>query len=243
MDTEAQRTDVEAELAAFKDSLLANLGIGGLFTRNPIAHKWKAPFRAVMLRECVFWRLHELLEQSYVLYQQQHMLGARILLRSAFETLAVLIRINQHMGEVVSGEMTFHEFDERTCKMLLGSKDKSTNYEAVNVNTVIRHCAKRYDWIEKLYADLSESAHPNHDGLCIGYSKIDREALEAQFASKWNAIYSAGHLHGLLMCIEMFRHEYNDEWSPRFEALEKWMEANDAELEATKPGAGLLAAD
>jgi hypothetical protein len=147
------------------------------------------------------------------------------------------------MTEVVDEKLTFDAFDQRTCQMLLGSKNKSTNYEAINVNTVITHCAKRYSWIEQLYGELSESAHPNHEGLATGYSKIDMESLEAHFMSKWAAMYSGGHLHGMLLCMDMFRHEYNEEWSARFEALEKWLEANDEELERTRPSAGLLAPD
>ena len=61
---------VEHALARFKASLLQSFDIGGLFSRNNIAHKWKATFRSVLLREAVFWRLEDLLQQSYALHQQ-----------------------------------------------------------------------------------------------------------------------------------------------------------------------------
>jgi hypothetical protein len=34
--------------------------------------------------------------------------------------------------------------------------------------------------------------------------------------------------------MDMFQHEYNDELTKEFAALEKWIEANDEQLEATK---------
>lgn len=44
-----------------------------------------------MLREAAFWRMHDLMTQSYELHVLERGLGARILLRSGFETLATLV--------------------------------------------------------------------------------------------------------------------------------------------------------
>jgi hypothetical protein len=61
-------TLIEQSLTKWKSSLPAKVEIGGLISRNPTAHKWKAPFRSLNLREAVFWRLHNLLAQSYALH-------------------------------------------------------------------------------------------------------------------------------------------------------------------------------
>jgi hypothetical protein len=82
---------VEEALAELKASLCKSVDIGGLYTRNPVAHKWKAPYRSLCLRETVAWRTQDLLEQSLLLHNSHHSLGARILLRSALETVTVLI--------------------------------------------------------------------------------------------------------------------------------------------------------
>ena len=44
---------VEQNLANWKESLLSKIPVGGLLSRNPVAYKWKAPFRVWMLREAV----------------------------------------------------------------------------------------------------------------------------------------------------------------------------------------------
>src|SRR5687768_4898197 len=92
---------VEQNLANWKDSLFPSIPVGGLLSRNPVAYKWKALFRVWMLREAVFWRLHDLMTQSHALHQQGHGLGARILLRSGFESLATLIYLNELMKQVL----------------------------------------------------------------------------------------------------------------------------------------------
>ncbi len=229
----AEETVAQA-LARFKASLLPSFEIGGLFSRNPTAHKWKATFRSLLLREAVFWRLEDLLRQSFALHQQGHALGARILLRSALETLATLIYLNQLTANVLDGSLNFHAFGDKTAVLLLGSRNKMTDHKAMNIQSVLGKCATRYDFIETFYADLSEAAHPNHEGLIMGYSKPDRESFVENFSNRWKELYSKTHEPGMLIVMKMFEHEYNDVWTEKFAALEKWLEANDAELEASK---------
>ncbi|HSI50206.1 MAG TPA: hypothetical protein VLA61_18185 [Ideonella sp.] len=225
---------VEQALANWKASLDPKLELGGLYVRNPTAHKWKAPFRSLMLRESVFWRLHDLLVQSHVLFQAGHVLGARILLRSGFETLALLIYLNQLMAKVLDGTLNFHTFSEKTSQLLLGSKDRSTNHVAINIVTVLGHCDKRYPGLVKLYGELSESAHPNYEGICIGYSTVDHDNQVTNFANMWAEMYGNTHLKGMRACMVLFEAEYNEVWPDHFDELERWIEANDVELEATK---------
>ena len=101
---------IEQNLANWRTSLMQSIPIGGLLSRNATAYKWKATFRCWMLREVTFWRLTDLLTQSYVLHRQKHGLGARILLRSGFETLAMLVYLNQLIEQVLEGNLSFHLF-------------------------------------------------------------------------------------------------------------------------------------
>lgn len=225
---------VEQNLANWKGSLLSSIPVGGLLSRNPIAYKWKAPFRVWMLREAVFWRLYDLMTQSYALHQQGHGLGARILLRSGFESLATLIYLNQLMQQVLDGKLNFHAFGNKTSVLLLGSRNNEQMPRSLNIVTVLDKCDKRYPGLMALYADLSESAHPSYEGLCKGYSKIDRDEYETHFSNRWMELYGDRHLGAIELCMMTFHHEYNEEWPALMETLEGWIEANDAELEATK---------
>lgn len=225
---------IEQNLINWKGSLFQSIPVGGLFSRNPVAHKWKAPFRVVVLREAVFWRLHDLMTQSYALHQQGHGLGARILLRSGFETLATLIYLNQLMRQVLDGKLNFHAFSKKTSVLLLGSRNREDGPRSLNIVTVLEKCDKRYPGLMAIYADLSESAHPNYEGLCMGYSKFDRGEYETTFSNRWMELYGDRHLGSMELCMETFHHEYNDVWTDLIVKLESWIEANDAELEATK---------
>ncbi len=227
---------VEQKLANWKKSLFPSIPVGGLLSRNVVAYKWKAPFRSLMLREAVFWRLHDLLTQSYALHQQGHGLGARILLRSAFESLATLIYLNHLMQQVLVGRLNFHLFSEKTAVLLLGSRNNERGHRSINIVTVLEKCDKRYPGLMALYSDLSESAHPSYEGLCTGYSKIEHDEYEITFSNRWMELYGDRHLNSMELCMETFRHEYNDVWADLIVKLENWIEANDTELEATLRG-------
>lgn len=225
---------IDERLANWQKSLCPTLEVAGLFARNPIAHKWKAPFRSLVLRETIFWRTHDLLTQSFELHLARHTLGARIILRSAFETLATLIYLNQATSAVVGGTQNFHSFSQRTSRLLLGSRDKSTKHEAINIISVIDSCEKTYPGIAGLYATLSETAHPNFEGMCFGYSRIDHDNHVAEFSNNISAMYEDKLVSSMELCIFVFEHEYNIEWPRQFERLEIWLAANDAVLEETK---------
>lgn len=228
---------VEQNLANWQASLMASIPVGGLCSRNPIAYKWKAPFRCWLLREAAFWRVTDLLTQSYTLHQQEHGLGARILLRSGFETLASLIYLNQLIHRVLYSELDFHLFARKTSVLLLGSRDGSTNHTSLNIVTILQKCDKRYPGLEKLYGSLSESAHPNYEGMVVGYSKVDHDEHETQFSNRWMQLYGGSHLGLMDLCMKAFHHEYDEVWADLIGKLEAWIVENDDRLETTKVAA------
>lgn len=224
---------IEQNLTNWHKSLMATIPVEGLLSRNPVAYKWKATFRCWLLREAAFWRITDLLTQSYLLHQQGHGLGARVLLRSGFETLATLIYLNQLMQQVLENELDFHAFAKRTSVLLLGSRDGSTNHKSLNILTILQKCDKRYPGLEKLYGTLSESAHPNYEGMVVGYSKVDHDEYATKFSNRWMQIYGKSHLGSMELCMMTFYHEYNEVWADLMARLEGWIVENEDSLEAT----------
>ena len=225
---------IKQALENWKNSLPKEVPLAGLISINPTAYKWNALYRSRVLRETVFWRLHDLLTQSYTLHQQGHALGARILLRSGFETLATLIYLNQLKTSVLDGSLGFHAFSDKTSLLLLGSRNETTKHKSINIVTVLEKCDKSYPGMIKLYADLSESSHPNHEGICIGYSSIDFENHITTFSNKFPNMHSEKHHEYMLLCMKIFEHEYNEVSVSEIRKLEAYIETNDAQLEATK---------
>jgi hypothetical protein len=227
-------SEIELILLRWKQSLCDSVSAGGQFARNPTAHKWKATYRSLVLRETVFWRTHDLLTQAHLLFTSKHILGSRILIRSALESTATLIHLNQLTAKVLAGKLDFHAFDDKTRKLMLGSRDGTTKHTSLNIATVLEHCDKKYKGISGIYATLSECAHPNFEGVCFGYSEINYERHETHFLNKWEAMWADRHESLVKMICAVFETEYNNVWAPQLEELEAWLTEHDAELEATK---------
>lgn len=227
-------TDIKKYLTEFKASLRKEIQLGELFARNHTAHKWKGPFRTIILRESLAWRLQDLLEQSFQLSSTGGLLGARILLRSAFETVAVLVYLNKAMRSVVTGNLKYYDFCSKTSRLLMGSRDKTTSFESINIMSMLESADKRYPGLTAWYAGLSESAHPNFEGVVLGYTTIDENSKITTFENRWCDMYGKTHDTALVACMKVFLAEYNEEWSDAFESLEIWIEAHDVELEANK---------
>jgi len=227
-------TEIEKLLQRWKTSLCPSVSLAGHYAHKPVAHKWKATYRSLVLRESVFWRTYDLLTQAHLLFTQDHVIGSRILLRSALESVAILIYLNQMTEQVLNGKLDFHEFSSKTRQLLLGSRDETTKHSSINIVTVLERCDKKYEGVVSIYATLSESAHPNYEGICFGYSRVDYERDQTNFGNHWREMWGDRH-HSLVKLIAtVFEHEYNDVWAPQLEALEAWLESHDAELEATK---------
>jgi hypothetical protein len=227
---------IEQNLANWRNSLVVHIPVAGLLSRNPIVYKWKAPMRSWMLREALLWRQHDLMSQSYSLYQQGHMLGARILLRSGLETLAILIYLNQLTGQVLDGKLSFHAWGEKTTILLLGSRNNETMPLTINILTILEKCDGRYPGLKKLYDSLSESAHPNYEGLYGGYSTTNYSEYETTFSNRWMELHGEQHPKLIDLCMGTFHEEYDSVWSELIDKLECWIECNDVELEASKNG-------
>lgn len=230
--------NVAKVLDIWNSSLCKKIELGGLISRNSTAHKWKATYRSIVLRELTFWRVTDLLNQMVALANAGHVLGVRILLRSAIETLGILIYLNQKTKAVLDRKEAFNAFSDMTSQLMLGSKNKTTKIGAINVTHTIleKWCEKKYPGIFAIYADLCESAHPNYEGVCFGYSYVNEKEYETVFENRWAELY-ADRLGGLtLEFMRVFEEEYNNVWPAEFEKLEKWLVENDQKLEAEKNG-------
>lgn len=226
---------LEEAIGAYRDGLCPEIDAGGLFQRNKTAHKWKVTYRTIVLRELVSWRFVDLLHQATLLERSKAFVGSRIIIRSAIETLSTLIYSARKMENIVRTGSGFHEYSKKSVNLLLGSKDQRTKHNAINVMEVIQLASKQYPELQQAYDDLSETAHPNFDGMMYVYSVVSDRGMNTKFTSDVSRIYESSQLAIISLLCLIFEQEYNDAWPTAFEKFEAWVEANDEMLEATKP--------
>ena len=138
------------------------------------------------------------------------------------------------MSKVTKGQYDFDEFSKLTNRLMLGGRREDSPYAAINILSVLDRAEKKYPGLRKAYDDLSESAHPNCDGMGIGFSKIDRENYVTIFESRWHKMFARSQLPLIELCLRIFESEYNDVWLEAMENFELWLVENDAELESKR---------
>ena len=223
--------DIEGTLRNYQNSKANKVELAGLLARSKVAHKWKLTYRLLVVREGICWRLIDILDQAYKIGQQGMIVGARILSRSAIETLCLLIYMNRRMKQLTEDNLGFDDFQDLTSRFLLGDKTHKETPLPINTENLIKESEKKYKGIKEIYDDLCETAHPNRAGICDGYTKLDRKAHETKFGVFWEERYGKQHDFAIELCLEIFEDEYNEEWPKYFDKLEKWLEKNDNKLE------------
>lgn len=225
---------LEILLDGWQKSLCQEVELATLIARNETAHKWKVTYCSIVLREAIMWRFVDLMSQVAYLLKQEHILGSRLLIRSAIETLGVLIYLNQKTEAVVEGKISFWQFIEITNRLMFGSKNLLTKLESINIITVLNKCEERYPGIIDIYNSLSESAHPNFDGVCMGYSKVEKDNYKTTFKNRWVEQFGLSQLHLIEKCLKTMEEEYNEHWPKTYQKLEKLLADNDEVLELEK---------
>lgn len=224
------------QLAAYiekaQSSLCREISLGSLLARDDCAHKWKITYRCIILRELVAWRFFDLLKQAVILQSGQHILGARILLRSAIETVSILVYSNQKLESITKTGSGFQEFSKATENLLLGSRNDVTPLQAINILTILEKCNRKYDGILRMYEHLSESSHPNWEGLTGAYSKIDYSNYTTYFENRFVEKLGDKQASIIEILLTMFNIEYNEIWPRTFEGFEKWIRENSDSLKS-----------
>ncbi|TZF83344.1 DUF5677 domain-containing protein [Cognatilysobacter lacus] len=222
---------IQHVLEEWSKTLPTQVSVADMLSRCPIAHKWRAPYRSAVIRESLAWRVYDLGRQILLLMQSGHVMGARILLRSTLETAALLMYLNQKTEAVVAGSLSYQDFEQLTKNLLAGSKNESTPAAAVNILTVLDKAEGSHAGIVAIHKDLSETAHPNFDGVVFAYSSVDPQTHTTTFVNRASERFGARLEPAVMFVLLAFEYQYSRVWPRSMEALEAWLRANDSQLE------------
>lgn len=221
--------DVVDILDRWRASLPTEIPVADLMSRCPIAYKWKAPFRCIVVREALLRRMLALGDGVVLLTNHEQHIGARILLRAAVEAAALLEYIVQRMDAVVRGHIDWDRFDELTMRLIAGRRDYG-ELESIQVLNAIRDADKTYPALKEIHDRLSETVHPNYDGVVGSFVRLDREHHVAYLGDFAGERYSRLLVPYAGYTFTVFQNSYNERWLAAIERLEQWLRDNDNRL-------------
>lgn len=135
------------------------------------------PFKVLSLREPLLCRIVDLVEASLELCKADKGMGAAILARAVLEATAVLFALVEGVEGIAKGK-DVGDFEQRLNAMLVGSRNRKTPVDAINILTHIKKMDKTFEGILEHYDLLSELAHPNFDGVLNSYAQLGSGKFE-----------------------------------------------------------------
>jgi hypothetical protein len=135
----------------------------------------KLPFKAVSLRELLIHRVADLAKVAVEQFRSGGTVPAVLATRAVIETTAILAALRMLVTDVIQEQGYKPGHDATLMKLLFGSKTGNTPEEAINVLTQVEKLNKKFDGVRWWYDQLSEFAHPNHDGLLGCYAIVHRQ--------------------------------------------------------------------
>ncbi|QVW36202.1 hypothetical protein KIP69_04935 [Geobacter sulfurreducens] len=130
-------------------------------------------------KESKLYRIVDLASAALTMFEDSRLVPGCTLTRSLYETVAQMYYIQKKMKEAIENKK-LEEIHDYVVRGAWGSKDKSTEQEALQVLTAIDHLDKEFGGKDE-YFHLCEYAHPNFKGGIGIYSEIKIPAYDVIF--------------------------------------------------------------
>jgi len=132
------------------------------------------PLKAIDYREVLIWRTEELARTAYEMFNRDELVSAITLTRACMETVAAMWFLQQEIRHVIDTK-DLENINEVLMRLLMGSRNKLTDFESFNVLKFVKKINIDINGFESSYNSLCEYAHPNWSGTSSLYSKPNSE--------------------------------------------------------------------
>ncbi|HBY61246.1 MAG TPA: hypothetical protein DEH78_15605 [Solibacterales bacterium] len=140
----------------------------------------KLPFKALIYREALIWRMAELVRGAYEDFEKDRLANAILLTRAAVETSSGLWYLCAKIDAALKAKAV-GDIDDYLIRLAIGSRTDPVMPQAISVMTFIDRVEKDVEGFRQQYDLLSEFSHPNWAGTALLYSKPDPPNLWTGF--------------------------------------------------------------
>ena len=175
----------------------------------------KIHLKAQVFGELSLYRITDLADSAYLLYQKEKIIPALLITRAVLETLAIFAYLHKSIEDIIKVSEITIEFIANLDKLILGRRfeiSENDPLRAINIMTFIKKLEKDFNGLFKDYEFLCDFCHPSNFGMFNGYSKFNNE----QILTELSLVHLVGkhpHQFGLnmLKCyLELFIGLYNE---------------------------------
>ncbi len=163
----------------------------------------KIPFKALLLRELLMYRVAELSTNACELFRSGQTIAATTLTRAALEPIAWLFVLDRRIQKCLD-EKDLGTFPDFVNRLLFGGRGPDDELKAYNILNALDEVDKHIPHFRVAYDTCCEFAHPNADGMIRSYGRMDRETLLFNLDPKKYQIPVDGIVPILAAGLEMF---------------------------------------
>lgn len=173
-----------------------------------LSFKTIVPFKALSLMMLLEHRVSDLSEVAIDLYRQGKVISAFVITRALMETVALLFWLHKKVNTATKNwdEADVNTFLERA---LLGSRDSTTGFKALNILTAVNQVDKKHIGYRKRFDTLCEFCHPNWLGTQVSYGKPDQKRLWLDLGKNISQTPLSSGLEPLVVALEIFCNAYD----------------------------------
>ena len=151
------------------------------------------PFKTINLMQCITWRMNDIEESAKFLIEQEHILPAVILIRSAMENTAFMHILFTAIKDNVSNGVLIETTDDLLMQMSYGNCYKKgefitddvfeslSYYKSLRSGEILKAIDERYPGYYSMYRALCEFVHNNGDGVEGSYMHLDEANHKTYF--------------------------------------------------------------
>lgn len=134
----------------------------------------------LLWQHSLLYRIVDVASASLRMFEAGRLVPGCTLARSVYESVAHLYYLHKKMAAfIVSPDIP--AIANLVIRGSWGSKDESTEPEAIQVLTAINHLGKAYPGSEDEYFHLCEYAHPNFKGALGTYASMEIPSMNVEF--------------------------------------------------------------
>jgi hypothetical protein len=171
----------------------------------------KLPFKALIYREGLIWRMAELSHGAFENFEKNQLALAILETRAAVETSAALWYLHAKLDATLKADAV-GDIDDFLMKLSMGSRtDTDIMPQAISVLTFVDRVEKDVKGFRQQYDRLCEFAHPNWAGTALLYSKHDQAKLWTDFGANIRRIDGPKQVGvtNLSVALMFFERSYN----------------------------------
>lgn len=160
----------------------------------------------MLARAGLLHRAFELAISADKSIENKQIVSSSLLIRALFETVSVFGYIYHKIIDF-NEDKNIEKFDVCITKILYGSRDKTTEYESINILSMIDKIDKEYPNYRSTYDRLSEYSHPNFSGASLLYgSPQTNDIVTYNTISSSYTINKNELIHDLCLCINRLKY-------------------------------------